>query len=103
MQKASSMERPSSQQKDWSESGSCPVLGFRDRLPGGPRKQSRTPAAGRLDSDADGEAGIQRGGRNHRDDKSLVTGTRKEAGVRSTGRGSEAESLAQVPPKRASS
>lgn len=41
-------------------------------------------------------------GHNHRDKKSLVTGTRKEAGVRSTGK-SEAESLAQVPPERASS
>lgn len=42
--------------------GSCPVLGFRDRLPGGLGKQSRTPAAGRLDRDTDDETGIQRGG-----------------------------------------
>lgn len=52
---------PAPRQKDWSESGPCPGLWFRGGLPGGLKKQSRTPAAGRLDRNTVGDTGTQRG------------------------------------------
>lgn len=55
------MEQSSSEVRELVRKGTCPVLGFRGRLPGGLKKQNRTPAAGRLDRDPGDEPGMQRG------------------------------------------
>lgn len=51
------MEQSSSEVRELVRKGTCPMLG----LPGGLKKQSRTPAAGRLDRDPGDETGMQRG------------------------------------------